>query len=76
MLFSASRFICTYLLKFFNPGKLLRTLAIAGFYTWCHLSGYSWTLLSGSCIMHVAHVPNHYGIALKGMGEDALVLPA
>ena len=30
IIFCTSRFICTYLLKFFNPGKLLRTLAIAG----------------------------------------------
>ena len=30
IIFCTSRFICTYLLKFFNPGKLLCTLAIAG----------------------------------------------
>lgn len=30
ILFCMSRFICTYLLKFFNPGKLLLVLAVAG----------------------------------------------
>jgi len=28
ILFCTSRFIATYLMKFFNPGKMLRTFAI------------------------------------------------
>ena len=75
IIFCTSRFICTYLLKFFNPGKLLRTLAIAGgifilgviFFQDIHGL---YCLVAVSACMSLMF-PTIYGIALKGMGEDA-----
>lgn len=73
--FVSSRFICTYLLKYFSPGGLLMTLAIGGF-----------VLIGGTifvrgmaglyCLMGVSACmslmfPTIYGIALKGLGDDA-----
>jgi len=75
MIFVSSRFICTFLLKFFSPGGLLMTLAIGGF-----------ALITGTifikgmvglyCLMGVSACmslmfPTIYGIALKGLGDDA-----
>jgi FHS family L-fucose permease-like MFS transporter len=74
-IFVSSRFICTFLLKFFSPGGLLMTLAIGGF-----------ALITGTifikgmvglyCLMGVSACmslmfPTIYGIALKGLGDDA-----
>jgi len=74
-IFVSSRFICTYLLKYFSPGGLLMTLALGGL-----------TLITGTifikgmmgiyCLIAVSACmslmfPTIYGIALKGLGEDA-----
>lgn len=75
IIFCCSRFICTFLLKYINPGVLLRTLAIAAaiftlgvifidgrFGMYC--------LVAVSACMSLMF-PTIYGIALEGLGEDA-----
>ena len=75
VIFCASRFICTYLLKYFNPGALLRTMAIAaGVFTIGVISQQS--ILGMYCLVGVSACmslmfPTIYGIALKGMGDDS-----
>lgn len=73
--FCASRFICTFLLRFFNPGLLLRTLAVAA--ALCTLGVMFLQNIWGMyCVVGVSACmslmfPTIYGIALKGLGEDA-----
>ncbi len=75
IIFCASRFVCTYLLKFLNPGKLLRILAIAaaiftlGVMFLQNIWGL-YSLVAVSACMSLMF-PTIYGIALKGMGDDA-----
>lgn len=75
VIFCCSRFICTFLLKFLNPGALLATLAIAacGFTTGViflqNMMG-MYCLVAVSACMSLMF-PTIYGIALKGLGEDA-----
>lgn len=75
ILFCMSRFICTYLLKFFNPGKLLLVLAVAGGIFIAGVIGLRdiyglYCLVAVSGCMSLMF-PTIYGIALKGLGEDA-----
>lgn len=78
--FVSSRFICTYLLKFFNPGVLLATLAVGGgalilgtiFIT--GLPGL-YCLIGVSACMSLMF-PTIYGIALQGLGDDAKLASA
>ena len=73
-IFCASRFICTFLLKYFNPGALLKTLAIAACI--CTLGVISFQNYWGIyCLVGVSACmslmfPTIYGIALKGLGDD------
>lgn len=75
IIFCCSRFICTFLLKYFNPGILLRTLAMAA----CVLVlGVIFIdgVLGLYCLVAVSACmslmfPTIYGIALEGLGEDA-----
>ncbi|MBN2164542.1 MAG: L-fucose:H+ symporter permease [Pontiellaceae bacterium] len=75
IIFVSSRFVCTFLLRFFSPGGLLGSLAVAG-----------GTLVLGSmtingmpglyCLVGVSACmslmfPTIYGIALEGLGDDA-----
>jgi FHS family L-fucose permease-like MFS transporter len=75
VLFCSSRFICTYLLKFINPGKLLRILAIIagmlviGAIFLQNIWGL-YSLVAVSACMSLMF-PTIYGIALKGLGNDA-----
>lgn len=75
IIFCVSRFVFTYLLKFFNPGKLLRVLAIAaalftlGVIFFRNIWGL-YSLVAVSACMSLMF-PTIYGISLKGMGEDA-----
>ena len=75
IIFVSSRFICTHLLKYFSPGGLLMALATAGgtlilgvifiqgmFGLYC--------LIGVSACMSLMF-PTIYGIALKGLGDDA-----
>ena len=75
--FCASRFVCTYLLRFINPGKLLSILAVAA----CALLsgvifadgrfGLYCLVLVSACMSLM--FPTIYGMALEGVGEDAKI---
>ena len=75
VLFCISRFVCTFILRFINPGRLLALLAIAGgiftlgVITFQDVKG-MYCLVAVSCCMSLMF-PTIYGIALKGMGDDA-----
>jgi FHS family L-fucose permease-like MFS transporter len=75
VIFCVSRFICTFLLRYFSPGRLLTSLAVGGF-----------ALTAGAifvpgivglyCLVGISACmslmfPTIYGIALQGLGEDA-----
>ena len=75
VIFVSSRFICTFLLKYFSPGGLLMTLAIAGFALVAgaiFIQGMTglYCLVGVSACMSLMF-PTIYGIALKGLGDDA-----
>ncbi len=75
VIFCISRFICTFILRYLNPGKLLAILAVvAG----CLVIGVIflqdiWGLycLVGVSACMSLMFPTIYGIALAGMGDDA-----
>ncbi|QDV74719.1 L-fucose:H+ symporter permease [Botrimarina mediterranea] len=80
VIFVCSRFICTYLLKFFNPGVLLGALAIGGglfvlgaIFIQGMVGLYS--LVAVSACMSLMF-PTIYGIALRGLGDDAKLASA
>ena len=80
VIFVTSRFICTYILKFINPGLLLMVLAFGGgIFTLgaIFLSGIVglYSLVAISACMSLMF-PTIYGIALKGLGEDAKIASA
>jgi FHS family L-fucose permease-like MFS transporter len=75
VIFVTSRFICTFLLKYVSPGRLLMALAIGG-----------GSLTVGTivvqgmvglyCLVGISACmslmfPTIYGIALRGLGDDA-----
>ena len=75
--FCASRFVCTYLLRFVNPGKLLSVLslvAIALLLCVIFVGG----RLGLNCLVAVSACmslmfPTIYGISLEGVGDDAKI---
>lgn len=74
-IFCCSRFICTFLLKFASPSKLLGLLAIAGGLLTCGVIFIDgrlgmYCLVAVSACMSLMF-PTIYGIALGGLGEDA-----
>ncbi len=75
IIFAVSRFVATYLLKYFNPGKMLRTMAIAaviftiGVIFFQNIWGLYCLVAVSACMSLM--FPTIYGIALKGMGDDA-----
>ncbi len=75
VIFCSSRFICTYLLKYINPGRLLFFLAIAATIATAGVIVIDgrvglYCLVAVSACMSLMF-PTIYGIALEGMGEDA-----
>ena len=73
--FCASRFICTYFLKYVNPGKLLKILAIAACFLIMGVMFFQskaglYCLVGVSACMSLMF-PTIYGIALEGLGDDA-----
>lgn len=74
-LFIASRFISTFLMRYVRPGRLLMVFAIGGF---ASISGVilsqgimgMYFLVATSAFMSLMF-PTIYGIALRGLGEDA-----
>ncbi|WP_313379679.1 L-fucose:H+ symporter permease [Proteiniphilum saccharofermentans] len=75
IIFCISRLIATYLMKFFDPGKMLRAFAIAaGIFTlgvilFQNIWGLYCLVAVSACMSLM--FPTIYGIALKGMGYDA-----
>ncbi|HEX5789444.1 MAG TPA: L-fucose:H+ symporter permease [Woeseiaceae bacterium] len=78
--FLSSRFICTFLLGYIRPGNLLFILALGGG-ALClgavFLDGYAglYSLIGISACMSLMF-PTIYGIALRGMGDDASLASA
>jgi MFS transporter, FHS family, L-fucose permease len=75
VIFVASRFICTFLLKFFSPGWLLGSCAIGGGFAtlgaiFIHGHAGLLCLVAVSAFMSLMF-PTIYGIALRGLGNDA-----
>ena len=75
VIFCSSRFVCTYLLKYINPGRLLFILAIAAATATAGVIAIDgrlglYCLVAVSACMSLMF-PTIYGIALEGMGEDA-----
>lgn len=74
-IFCCSRFICTFLLKFASPSRLLGILATAGALLVCGVIFIDgrlgmYCLVGVSACMSLMF-PTIYGIALGGLGEDA-----
>lgn len=80
VIFVTSRFVCTYLLKFFNPGFLLGALAVGGgllVLGTIFIQGMPglYCLVGVSACMSLMF-PTIYGIALQGLGDDAKLASA
>ena len=75
IIFCCSRFICTWLMKYLQPGKMLHIFALAGIA--CTLGVIFLQGIAGLyCLVAVSACmslmfPTIYGIALEGLGEDA-----
>ena len=74
-IFCCSRFICTFLMRFASPSKILSILAIAGAALVCGVIFIDgrlgmYCLVGVSACMSLMF-PTIYGIALYGLGEDA-----
>ncbi|MBO5250565.1 MAG: L-fucose:H+ symporter permease [Bacteroidaceae bacterium] len=75
VIFCCSRFICTFILRYLNPGLLLGILAVAGCGFTCGVILLQdiwgmYCLVAVSACMSLMF-PTIYGIALTGMGDDA-----
>ena len=75
MFFICARFLATYLMKYFNPSKLLAIFAVLGMiftagviFFQNRYGVYSLVAVSGCMSLMF---PTIYGIALDGMGDDA-----
>ena len=75
IIFCCSRFVCTFLLRFINTGRLLMLLAIAGGLLTCGVimlqNVYGLYCLVGVSACMSLMFPTIYGIALTGLGDDA-----
>jgi FHS family L-fucose permease-like MFS transporter len=75
VVFCSSRFVCTFLLRYLNPGRLLMILAIvAGAFTAGVIALqdiYGLYCLVGVSACMSLMFPTIYGIALEGLGDDA-----
>lgn len=75
IIFCCSRFVCTFLLRFINAGKLLATLATAAALLTIGVMAFQdragiYCLVAVSACMSLMF-PTIYGIALNGLGDDA-----
>ncbi len=75
IIFVSSRFICTFLLHYVKPGGLLAALAVGGIALTTgtvFIEGYTglYCLIGVSACMSLMF-PTIYGIALRGLGDDA-----
>lgn len=75
VIFCISRFVCTFILRYLNAGKLLMILAVAGgVFTigtilFTNIWGMYCLVVISACMSLM--FPTIYGIALKGLGDDA-----
>ena len=70
IIFCASRFICTFILRYLSPGLLLKVLAFTfGVISFQNILG-MYCLVGVSACMSLMF-PTIYGIALQGLGDDA-----
>ncbi len=77
IIFCVSRFVCTFILKYIKPGKLLMFLAVGGMTLTLgviFIQGVAglYFLVGVSACMSLMF-PTIYGISLKGLGEDAKI---
>ena len=75
IIFCISRFVCTFILRYLNPGKLLAILAVAGCFFTAGVIFFQniwgmYCLVAVSACMSLMF-PTIYGIALTGLGDDA-----
>ena len=75
IIFCCSRFICTFLLRYFCPGRLLMTLACGAALLTCGVI-FLQNMWGMYCLVGVSACmslmfPTIYGIALHGLGDDA-----
>ncbi len=75
VLFCISRFICTFMLKYLNPGTLLKVLALVACFLILGVM-FLQNILGLYCLVGVSACmslmfPTIYGIALNGLGDDA-----
>lgn len=75
VLFCISRFICTFMLKYLNPGTLLKVLALVACFLIFGVM-FLQNILGLYCLVGVSACmslmfPTIYGIALNGLGDDA-----
>lgn len=75
VIFCCSRFVCTFILRYLNPGLLLGILAVTGCGFTCGVILLQdiwgmYCLVAVSACMSLMF-PTIYGIALTGMGDDA-----
>ncbi|MCI8998536.1 MAG: L-fucose:H+ symporter permease [Muribaculaceae bacterium] len=75
VIFCCSRFVCTFLLRYINAGKLLAVLASVAALLTLGVIGFQdrmgiYCLVGVSACMSLMF-PTIYGIALNGLGEDA-----
>jgi FHS family L-fucose permease-like MFS transporter len=74
VLFTISRFVCTWLLKYIEPGRLLSILAIIaitaliGVVLFTNRNGIYCLMAVSACMSLM--FPTIYGIALRGVGEN------
>jgi FHS family L-fucose permease-like MFS transporter len=74
-LFIASRFISTFLMRYVRPGRLLMFFAVGGFLLIIGVIAFQ-SIVGLYCLVGVSACmslmfPTIYGIALRGLGEDA-----
>jgi FHS family L-fucose permease-like MFS transporter len=79
-IFVASRFVCTFLLKYFRSSTLLTVLAVGGSLLtlgviFLHGMAGLYCLIAISACMSLMF-PTIYGIALKGLGDDTKLASA
>lgn len=78
--FAGSRFVCTWLMTWFTPSRMLSTLGIVGMTAVCGTilftdrSGIYCLVIVSACLSLM--FPTIYGIALKGTGSDIKIAGA
>ncbi len=73
--FCCSRFICTFILRYLNPGQLLAILAVCAMILTIGVIGFQ-NRIGIYCLVGISGCmslmfPTIYGIALNGLGDDA-----